>query len=319
MSQTFPIVFSIFGMIALGYGAARAGLLAQSVGQGLMDFVFHLAIPIMLFNTLAAADLHGLSPWRVWAAYFGAFAVVWVVADQMVRRVFGRDARAGVVGGGSAAFANSVLFAVPLIQIAFGEAGTVYVIAVVSVHLAILMIASLVLNERALRTDGITAPHRRKSEQLRQIALALVRHPIVLAIAAGAAWRATGLPVPMPATLILEPLGRSAGPLALFASGMALVNYGMARQIRPALAVAVLKLVLMPALVFAASRAVGLPPVGVAAVTLTAACPTGVNVLIMASQLGTGQALASNAVLYSTAGGTITVSLWVLGLKAMLG
>ena len=84
---------------------------------------------------------------------------------------------------------------------------------------------------------------------------------------------------------------------------MALVNFGMARQIKPAIAISVLKLFLMPALVFVAARAIGLPPIGVAALTLTAACPAGVNTFLIASRLGTGQALASNTLLISTAGG----------------
>ena len=49
-----------------------------------------------------------------------------------------------------------------------------------------------------------------------------------------------------------------------------------------------------------------------AVVTLTAACPTGVNVFLIASRLGTGQALASNALLISTAAGVVTVSLWLI-------
>ena len=318
MSQTLPIVFAIFGLVALGYAAARVGVLGASTGGGLLDFVFHVAIPALLFSTLANADLQGLSPWRVWAAYFVPFGLVWAAADLMIRRVFGRDARAGVVGGGSAAFANSVLFAVPLVQVAYGDGGTVYVIVVVSIHLAIMMLASLVLNERAMRADGITTEQAPRGESLRRFAGALVRHPLLIAIFAGALWRTTGLPVPDVAMLILEPIGRSAGPLALFASGMALVNYGMARQVRPALAVAALKLLLMPALVFVAARLAGLPPIGIAAVTLTAACPTGVNIYIVATQLGTGQALASNAVLFSTAGSVVTISLWLMALEGLL-
>ena len=67
------------------------------------------------------------------------------------------------------------------------------------------------------------------------------------------------------------------------------------------------------------ARAVGLPPIGVAVATLTAACPTGVNVFLVASQLGTGQALASNALLISTAGGVVTVTLWLAFLQTTLG
>jgi predicted permease len=100
---------------------------------------------------------------------------------------------------------------------------------------------------------------------------------------------------------------------------MALVNYGIARQIRAAVAISALKLILLPVLVFLSAEAIGLPPIGVAALTLTAACPTGVNAYLIATRLGTGEALASNTVLISTAAGVATVSLWLALLQRMLG
>ena len=83
----------------------------------------------------------------------------------------------------------------------------------------------------------------------------LITHPILIGIALGLLWRVTGLTIPRVAAAIIEPLASSAGPLALVASGMALVNYGIARQIRPAIAISVLKLVLLPVLVFLAAHA----------------------------------------------------------------
>ena len=62
---------------------------------------------------------------------------------------------------------------------------------------------------------------------------------------------------------------------------MALVNYGIARQVKPAVAITVLKLLVMPSLAYATSRLLGLPPIGVAALTLAASCPTGVNVFLL--------------------------------------
>jgi predicted permease len=318
MPETLATVVSIFGLVAVGYAAARTRLLGRSVGEGLTEFVFKVAIPFLLFDTLAAADLHGLSPWRIWAAYFVPFAIVFALAHLIVRRVFGRDARAGIVAGGSAAYANSVLIGLPLMQSAFGDAGTVYLIVIVVVHLPILMLVTVLLNEWAMRADRIEAGEAR-GVALRRLARTLATHPILLSILAGLVWRATGLKIPHTLALVIEQLGRPAGPLALFASGMALVSFGVARQVRPAFVVAALKLLVMPALVYVATRLVGLPPLGGAVVTLTAACPTGVNAFLIATRLGTGEALASNTLLISTAAGALTVTLWLALLQASLG
>jgi len=319
LSETLLIVVSIFGLIGVGYLTTRTGLLSPAVGDRLVEFVFTVAIPCLLFETLATADFQGVSPWRIWAAYFPPFALVWVLSHFMIRRVFGRDQRAGIVAGGSAAYSNSVLIGVPLMQASLGDAGTVFLIVIVAVHLPIMMLVSVLLNEWAMATDGTPSGATSRREVFRRLAFSLLTHPILIGVALGLIFRTTGLSIPRVVAAIIEPLARSAGPLALVASGMALVNYGIGRQIRPAMAISVLKLVLLPVLVFLAAHAVGLPPMGVAALTLTAACPTGVNAYLIAARLGTGEALASNTVLISTAAGVATVTLWLMVLEWTLG
>ncbi len=319
MSETLSIVISIFGLIGLGYAAARTGLLSVAVGEKLTDFVFTLAIPLLLFTTLATADFHGVSPWRIWAAYFASFAIVWTVGHLMITRIFGRDARAGIVAGGSAAYSNGVLIGLPLMQTALGESGTVFLIIVVAIHLPVMMLISVFLNEWVLAAEGNDTDPASRREGFKRLAFTLIKHPILIGIAAGMLWRLTGLAIPSAAAKVIDPLARSAGPLALFASGMALVNYGIARQVKAAVAISALKLFLLPSLVFAAAWGIGLPPIGVAALTLTGACPTGVNAFLIASRLGTGQALASNTLLISTAAGVVTVTLWLSVVQALLG
>ncbi len=315
MSETFIIVVSIFGLIGLGYFTVRIGLLSSAVGDRLTEFVFTLAIPLLLFDTLAKADFQGVSPWRIWAAYFTPFAIVWVVAHLMIVRVFGRDGRAGIVGGGSAAYSNGVLIGVPLMQAALGHQGTVFLIVIVAIHLPIMMLVSVFLNEWMNASADIALGTASRRDLFGRLGWSLVKHPILIGIVLGLLWRLTGLALPRIVAAIVEPLANSAGSLALFASGMALVNYGIARQVWPAAALAVLKLALLPVLVFAGAHAVGLPPIGVAALTLTAACPTGVNAYLIATRLGTGEALASNTVLISTAAGVATTTLWLAVLQ----
>jgi malonate transporter len=319
LSETLIVVISIFGLIGLGYASVRIGLLSTAVGERLTEFVFTLAIPLLLFDTLAKADFHGVSPWRIWAAYFIPFAIVWVLAHLMIMRVFGRDSRAGIVAGGSAAYSNGVLIGIPLMQAALGNSGTLFLIVIVAVHLPIMMLVSVFLNEWMMATGEMANGTASRRAVFRRLAISLATHPILIGVFLGLLWRTTGLAIPRVLAAVIEPLAGSAGPLALFASGMALVNYGIARQIRPAVAISVLKLMLLPALVFLGAHAVGLPPIGVAALTLTACCPTGVNAYLIATRLGTGEALASNTVLISTAAGVATVSLWLALLQRMLG
>ena len=318
MTDIANIVLSIFGLIGIGYGTARAGLLGKEVGKGLADFVFTIAIPVLLFKTLASADFGVAAPWRIWSAYFAGAAGTWTLSHVTIRRMFKRDARAGVVAGLSGSFANTVLIGIPLVQTAFGEAGLVSLLIVVAVHLPVMMLVSLVLFEWALRVDGVESGAVDRGAIWRRFVNNMARNPLVIAILAGVVWRLAGLPLTGVPAILTEALSRAAGPVALFAAGMGLASYGIARNVPQALVITLFKLVVMPAIVLATGWAIGLAPLAIAAATLAAACPTGVNPFLIAGRFGTGEAIASNVIAISTAAGALSVGIWLVVLQWLI-
>jgi predicted permease len=311
------IVLSIFGLIGIGYGTARIGLLGQEVGKGLADFVFTIAIPVLLFKTLASADFGIAAPWRIWSAYFAGAGLTWTLSHIAIRRLFKRDARAGVVAGLSGSYGNTVLIGIPLVQTAFGEAGMVSLLIIIAVHLTVMMLASLILFEWALRVDGVASGAVDRSAIWRRFITNLARNPIVIGVLTGIVWRLADLPVTGVPAMLIDPLAQIAGPVALFATGMGLARYGIARNVPQALVITVFKLGAMPAIVLAAGWAIGLAPLGIAVATLAAACPTGVNPFLIAGRFGTGEAIASNAIAISTVAGFASVAIWLAILQRL--
>jgi len=318
LSDVAQIVLSIFGLIGIGYLIARSGYLDDSVGDGLAKFVFDVAIPVLLFRTLAQADFHGASPWGLWLCYFGGVTAAWAISHWMIRTLFERDARAGVVAGISASFANTVLVGIPLVQSAFGEAGVVSILIIISINMPIMMFASIVANEWAVRADGLETEKPDRLELARRFGAGLVTNPIIVGIVVGGVWRLLGLSVSGVPAILINSLATAAGPVALFAAGMGLARYGISGNIRPALLITILKLIVMPAVVLGIALAVGLPPLAAAVATMTAACPTGVNAFLIASRFGTGQALASNSMTISTAVAVVATAGWFI-LLAQIG
>ena len=78
MDQILAIVLPVFGLIGIGYVVAWTKLLDHAAGDALSEFVFVVAIPLLIFRIVATADLAGISAWRLWLAFFAAFA--WMVA-----------------------------------------------------------------------------------------------------------------------------------------------------------------------------------------------------------------------------------------------
>ncbi len=308
------IVLPVFGLIAIGFAAARAGLVKDSVGDGLSDFVFTVAVPCLLFKTLATADVPEASPWTYWAVYFAAVIVVWVSAHMVVTRGFGRDKPTGTVAGFSSAQANTVLIGIPLILTTYGDAGRVPIFLLIAIHLPIMMTAA---------TLSIELGSSQRSDMpamLKKLAISIITHPIIIGILLGVAYRMTGWGIAAIPFQILDMLGSTAIPCALFSAGMALKRYGLAGDLRITLTVSFLKLLVHPGLVFLFGAFVfQLPPVWLGAAVLFAACPSGINAYLLANRYGTGVRIASSSIALSTALAVVTVTGWLWALQAYQG
>ncbi|MAW85176.1 MAG: transporter [Phyllobacteriaceae bacterium] len=315
MNESAATIAYVFGLVGLGWLTARLGVLKKGTGDGLADFAVTIAAPVLLFRTMAGADFSGSAPWLLWAVYFGAVALTWTTGHGAIRLLFGRDRRAGVVAGVSSAFSNLVLIGIPLILSLLGQAGFETLSLIIAVHLPVMMSASIILFEWASR-DG-------RAVDIGAVARTFLRrlfaNPLILGILAGLAWRVTGLDLPTPVPRMVDALAGVAGPVALFAMGMSLNDFGLGGNLRAAFVLAVIKLFAMPAIALCLAWLAGLPaPVAEVAV-MAAALPAGVNSYLIATRFGTGQALAASAMTLGTAAALLSTAFWITVARAVFG
>lgn len=307
MSPLIETVLFVFGLVALGYLAGLTGYLKAEAGEAIAEFAVGVAMPLLLFRTMVNADFHGSAPWPFWGAYFAAAAVTWAAGHLVITRVFGRDARAGVVGGVSSAFSNLVLLGIPFVLGTFGPSGFEVLSLLISVHLPTMIMASIILFEIFGRRDEHVHPLR----VIRSFFRKMFSNPLIIGIMAGWVWRIADLPLPALAVRLVDALANIAGPVALFAMGLGLCRFGISGNVRPALALSALKLLLMPAVALGLVWLFGLPPLSAKVAVVAAALPSGVNSYLIATQFGTGQALASNQMTIATACAVVTTAFWL--------
>jgi predicted permease len=143
-------------------------------------------------------------------------------------------------------------------------------------------------------------------------------HPVVLPVLAGFAWNLSGLPLPTVADEVLATLGSAVVPLCLVLIGMSLAYYGVRGVGRSAMALTLLKLLLVPAVVLVVARwGFGLTGLPLAVVVTMASLPVGSNALIFSQRYETLQSEASAAIVFSTLGFVVTAPLWLAVLHAM--
>lgn len=303
MSSVLTTILPVFGLIALGFICARTQFIGPAAGQGLSQVVFNLAMPALLFRTVATIDQESLSPWPLWAALFGGIAVVWVVTTIIASTTRLIDASPPSAAMG-ASFGNLAMLGLPLMLAHFGDRAALPVGFVLSIHAPILWLAAVIHIEASGhgRLPSIV-------NVLRQLLNQLIRNPIVLALLLGTLWRVTGLglnPVP---DRFLELLGEAGIPTALVALGLTLAGYSLKGQWRGILTLLALKMLLLPVVVWVIARyVVGLEPFWTQVVLVLAAMPTGANAYLFAERYASGSAPVSGAIALGTALSLLTLS-----------
>jgi predicted permease len=311
MGEILDIVLPVFGLIGIGAAVAWTKLLGRASGEALSEFVFVVAIPLLVFRIMATADLGSVSAWRLWVAFFASFVVSWIAGTLLTRRLFGRDARGGLVAGLAAGYGNTTLIGIPLALVAFGAEGSVPMALIIAVQLPLMMTAVALLMVRAELKDGATPEGAKTGSVLKSVAENLIANPIVIGLVAGAAWRILGVPLSgLPADLVNR-LADVAATLALFAMGMSLKSYGIRGNVAAGLALTFLKLIVMPAVALLLVRQIGVPPTAAKVAVIAAACPTGVTPFLVAGRFRTGEGLASTTITMSTVLAVVSVAVWL--------
>ncbi len=279
MTQVAAIVLPVFLLIVVGYVAGLSRWISPEAGKGLGEFTFNLAIPALLFRTVAVADLPDVAPYRLWLSFFGAALTVWLCATVITHLVLRRPAADAPAIAMSSVFGNVVLLGIPLSLYALGPQAGGPIALLVSVHTPLLWTAGSLHMALAAR-DGAASI----GSLLAGLARDLARNPIILAIAAGALWRLTGLGLQPVVDKVLILLAQAGVPCALVALGLSLTGFQIKGQVGTLATIIALKMGLMPLLAWLlATQWLHLPKLAAGVVVLFAAMPTGANAYLFAS------------------------------------
>jgi malonate transporter and related proteins len=289
-----------FAVIGLGYLAGRTRFFSAEATAYLTKFVFYFALSAMLFGFAANLSLASVFTWSFVFAYLLASAVVWMLVATValwrgaapVEAVF--EAHTGVIG-------NVGFLGIPMLSLLLGPAAVGPVLLVLAVDLIVFssVLTMLVTGLRSGRVTWAT---------FRTLADGILRNPMIVSVALGLAWGATGWSLPLPVNEFLTLLGAAATPCALFAIGASLAGRS-AERVEVAAWLSFAKLVLHPAAVAVAALWVfKVEPYGASVMIAAAALPVAGNVFILAQHYGVAPQRVSGAILISTAASILTVT-----------
>jgi malonate transporter and related proteins len=319
MLAIIEIVTPVFGIILIGWLAARFGYVGPLAGKSVAEFAFKVAMPALLFRAMLSIGVMPGSPARLIAAYVCTAVFVWILAALLTRFVLQRPAADGAAIAMGSTFGNTVMLGIPLAISAFGPEAAAPMALLVSIDTPLLWIIATLHIEAALRDDPAgTAKDKSPLLAIQAIILDLLRNPVVLALLLGSFWRIAALPVPHLADRMLALLAQGAVPAALFALGTGLAAYEIRGQTPTLATIVVLKLFLFPAV----AAVIGiflfqLPKLWVAVLILSTAMPVGANAFLFASRYERAVGSVSAAIAVSTSIAVLTITLLLYGLRAV--
>lgn len=292
MESILTTVLPVFGMIVLGYGFAKAKIFDAAAGRGLSLFVFNLAIPALLFKTVATMGAQQGAPWELWIAFFGGLFITWVTAGLVSRTVPSLDVSGGAAASMAAGFGNLALLGTPLALAHFGQQVAIPLGMILSIHAPILWFTAM-LHRALFQTTGGFSIGKTAWELFRHLAT----NAIVLGLIAGSIWRFTGFGLHPIFGTMLGMLADASVPTALFALGVSLAGYSLKGSWSGMFTLIGLKMVLMPVIVFILVRyVVSIPPLWGQVAVLFAAMPTGANAFLFSQRNNEAVAAVSGAI-----------------------
>ena len=230
LNATMPIFLTMI----LGLFFRKVGILDESFTSKMNKFVFKIALPVLLFQDLSDSDFSAV--WDIKFVLFCFFATllsilaVWGLSHLLKER----SARGEFI---QAAYRSSAaILGIAFIQNIYGNSGMAPLMIISSVPLYNIM-AVVVLAVFGPEREEITADFVKKT------AKNIVTNPIILGIAAGLLWSVLRIPKPVILQKTVQNIAVLATPLGLIAMGASFEAKSAAKNIRPSIAAAAIKLV----------------------------------------------------------------------------
>ena len=303
MIAIFMKTLPFFALIGLGYWAGRTRFFTAEATAYLTKFVFYFALSAMIFRFSANLSLAEVWDTRLVVAYLWGTTFVYGIATivgllrHLDMATCAMEAQCAVIG-------NAGFLGIPMLTLLLGPEAIGPILLVLTVDM--IVFSSLIVILITVSRDG-----QASVKAFKAIGLGLLKNPMIVSLTLGFLWSGLSIPIPEPMNEFLAILGGAATPGALFAIGASLALKS-AEKLEIAGWLSFCKLVLHPAFVaFAALLVFNVDPFKAGVIIAAAALPVAGNVYMLAQHYNVAPTRVSTAILVSTAGSILTVSLVV--------
>ena len=290
LNATMPIFF----LMVLGACFKKAGIMEGVFADKANQFVFKVALPVLLFEDLSNSDFL-----KVWDTRFVMFCFVSTLGGILLAVLLSMALKDRRLRGEfiQASYRSSAaLLGIAFIKNIYGDVGMAPLMIIGSVPLYNVM-AVVILS--FTNPEGAVLDRR----MLGKTAAGILKNPIILGILTGMAWSLLGLKQPQIMEKTVSSLAGVATPLGLMAMG-ASFDFRQASQ-------SAIKLVLLCAVFLPAAVYLGFREQQLVAILVMLGSAATVSCFVMARNMGHEGVLSSSVVAITTCGSAFTLTLWL--------
>lgn len=303
MGHIVATIIPIFSLVILGIIARSRGFLPPEFLGPANRLVYYLAIPAMIFRSIASASLtRQFNP-----------TVIWLTLVALVALFF-------ICWAGSRLLRLPASIRGAFIQCSFhGNLGYIG-LAVAFYHLgadglarASILAAFVMILQNFLAVTVLQSHRQGDAEEGRLGAVAgkIVANPVIVSATVGLLFSSSGLTMPLVIDRSLQILSGLALPMALLIIGGSLSMQLMKSRMAAVLGTCSLKLLVLPAIGVVLFRVAGQAPEDYLPAVILLASPTATIAYVMAREMGADSEFAVAAISATTLFSAVTFSFWL--------
>lgn len=248
--------------MAFGFVLGHSGRTSVGDARVINRFALSVLLPVFLFNFSAQTTFTEFNPLPV-LTYLAAELCVFMLGFLLAAKVLKRSAGESVLLAMSGVVANNAFYVLPIALHLYGPVSAQPFVAITALD-ALVGFSAIIIALGFVKQGKLS---------FSTLVSSVIRSPVIIALALGFAFAATGWAMPRPLEAFITFNGVAAAPVALFALGVVLSQTTF--RIDPAvITFASIKLLLFPAAVWFGLKAVSYQADDVHIYMLSAAGPS---------------------------------------------
>ncbi|WP_088102879.1 AEC family transporter [Halalkalibacter urbisdiaboli] len=335
MQIIFDVLIPVFAIILCGILAGIYKVVDVSGSKSLNNFVYYIALPALLFLSLAEAPVSYLTNWGFLFTNLFGILTSFLVASILSLLVFKRKFPNVATYGMAASYGTTGYMGVPLLIAAFGQTAALPAALATLIHnIPVIIIVTISFElyralkqtsyrevARAVGSGDAIIPGTVSQEKpnigtiLLNVIKSVFLSPLTISVLAGIIVAVSNIQLPKSALVFSQLLSDAAGPTALFALGLGLVGQGklftkLAINKAEVTIIIISKIIVQPLVtLFLALYVFQLEGIWLTATIIMSALPVGAGAYVFAQKYESFKEETSVSIVISMLISIVTISL----------